>query len=204
MLTNLLPTITFVLISTFSPGPSNISSAAMGVLHGYRKTVPFLLGLVVGFLCLMSLSAWASTSVLRLFPVLQPILQYVGAAYIIYLAYGMLKASYNFASKSVNDDGDLQPLGFTNGFVLQVLNPKLVVYGIALFSTFLVSLANQPARIAVAVSLLACVAFCATSTWAFFGTLIKSQLRYPRVQFGVNLLLALLLVYTALTLADIL
>ncbi|MCB0124534.1 MAG: LysE family translocator [Caldilineaceae bacterium] len=203
MLTNFLPTITFILIATFSPGPSNISSAVMGVLHGYRKTVPFLLGMVVGFLVLMSTCAWAATTVMRVFPALQPILQYLGAAYIIYLAYGMLKASYTFATTEHADRIE-DPLGFVQGFVLQALNPKLVVYGLALFSTFLAPLAEVPFPIALAVPLLACVAFCATSTWALFGSLIKTQLRHPWIQLGVNIMLSLLLVYTALTLVDLL
>ncbi len=203
MLTNFLPTITFILIATFSPGPSNISSAAMGVLHGYRKTLPFLLGMVAGFLVLMSTCAWAATTVMRVFPVLQPILKYVGALYIVYLAYGMLKASYTFAT---DEQGNTigEPLGFGKGFVLQALNPKLVVYGLALFATFFAPLAQQPLQIALVVPLLACVAFCATSIWTLGGTLIKTQLRQPKMQMAINVLLSLLLIYTALTLADLL
>ncbi len=202
MPTNLLPTITFILIATFSPGPSNISSAVMGMLHGYRKTLPFLLGMVIGFLFLMSACAWASTTVLRVFPVLQPILKYAGAAYIVYLAYGMVKASYTFIT---DEQGDAtgEPLGFVKGFALQALNPKLVVYGLALFSTFFAPLAARPLQITLIVPLLACVAFCATSTWTLGGTLIKTQLRHPKVQLAVNLAFSLLLLYTAFTLADL-
>ena len=201
MPTTLLPTITFILISTFSPGPSNISSAAMGVLHGYRKTLPFLLGMVVGFLLLMSTCAWASATVLHVFPALQPILRYIGATYIIYLAYGMLKASYTFAA----EEGEkTEPLGFGKGFMLQALNPKLVVYGLTLFSAFFAPLADQPLQIALVVPVLATVAFCATSTWTLGGTLIKHQLRHPQIQLGVNIVLSLLLVYTALKVADLL
>lgn len=198
MSTHLLPTITFILISTFSPGPTNIASAAMGVLHGYRKTLPFMLGMVAGFLCLMSLCAWAATAVLHFFPPLQPILQVVGAGYIVYLAFGMLKASYTFTMVHPEQP----PMHFGNGFVLQVLNPKLVIYGLALFSTFLAPLA--PAHVVLVVLLLAVLAFVATSVWALGGALIKAQLRHPRVQLVVNLLLALALVYTALTVAGLL
>lgn len=173
----------------------------MGVLHGYRKTLPFLLGMVVGFLLLMSACAWASATVLRVFPALQRVLRYAGAAYIVYLAYGMLKASYTFATE---ESEKAEPLGFGNGFVLQALNPKLVVYGLALFSTFFAPLADQPLQIALVVPLLATVAFCATSTWTLGGTLIKHQLRHPKIQLGVNIVLSLLLVYTALKVADLL
>ena len=42
MIGDLIPLISFVVVTTFTPGPNNISSASMGVLHGYRKTLNFL------------------------------------------------------------------------------------------------------------------------------------------------------------------
>ena len=71
---NLLPLVSFVLITTFTPGPSNISSASMGVLHGYKKTLNYLVGLAAGFFCVMLLSGWISTTLLSLFPALEPAL----------------------------------------------------------------------------------------------------------------------------------
>jgi cysteine/O-acetylserine efflux protein len=50
------------------------------------------------------------------------------------------------------------------------------------------------------VSFLAVVAFCATSTWALFGTAIKTHLRHPRLKTAVNIILSLSLVYTAISL----
>src|SRR5512134_2940622 len=100
MTVNLFPLISFVLISTFTPGPSNISSASMGVLHGYKKTLNFLLGLAAGFFIIMLLSGWISAALLRTFPSLETALRYVGAGYILYLAFAILKASYTFDSQS--------------------------------------------------------------------------------------------------------
>lgn len=44
---------------------------------------------------------------------------------------------------------------------------------------------------------LAAVAFCAISTWALFGWAIKTRLRQPKIRRLVNMVLSLLLVYTA-------
>ncbi|MQC26597.1 MAG: hypothetical protein DWG76_03995 [Chloroflexi bacterium] len=122
-----MPLITFVVISVFTPGPNNISAAAMGVLHGYRATFKYLIGIVIGFFFMILVSAWVSASLLSVFPSLQSTLRYVGAAYILYLAYATFKASYGF------DDHETKPLGFTNGLLLQLLNPKLIVFGLTLF-----------------------------------------------------------------------
>src|SRR5829696_7103366 len=106
MPTDFLPALSFILISTFTPGPNNISSATMGALHGFRNTVNYLLGIMVGFLLVMFICAVGSSWVLHLFPGIEALLRYIGAAYTLYLAYGVLKASYSFEGESA------KPLGF--------------------------------------------------------------------------------------------
>ena len=198
MTTNLIPMISYVLISSFTPGPSNISSASMAVLHGYKNTLRYQAGLAFGVLILMLLSGWLSTTLLSLFPALEPILRYVGAGYILYLAFGILKATYTFTAK------DAKPLGFVHGLMLQILNPKLIVYAFTLFSAFLSSITTSFLPLILACALLAAVSFCSTSTWALFGTAIKKYLHNPRLTTIVNIILSLLLVYTAITLVGIL
>jgi cysteine/O-acetylserine efflux protein len=195
---DLLPLLSFVLISTFTPGPSNIASASMGVLHGYKQTLNYQVGLAAGVFFVMLVSGWVSAALLQIIPALEPALRYIGAAYMLYLAFGILKASYIFADK------DIKPLGFAHGVMLQVLNPKLYFYAFTLFSAFLASTTGNPALLAVVATLLAAVAFGATSTWALFGAAIKTYLRQPRVKTVINILLALLLVYAALELAGML
>ncbi len=38
--------ISFVAVTTYTPGPNNISAASMGVLYGYKRTLPYMLGMV--------------------------------------------------------------------------------------------------------------------------------------------------------------
>jgi cysteine/O-acetylserine efflux protein len=190
--------ISFVLISSFTPGPSNISSASMAVLHGYKKTLKYQAGLAAGVFLLMLLSGWLSTTLLRIFPGFEPIMRYAGAVYILYLAFRMLKASYTFHEK------DTKPLGFLHGFILQILNPKLFFYAFTLFSAFLATMTKSIISLLLVVTLLAGVAFCAASTWALCGTAIKTHLQHPRLKTVINILLSLSLVYTAVSLTGIL
>jgi cysteine/O-acetylserine efflux protein len=196
MSTSLFPLISYVLVSTFTPGPSNISSASLAVLYGYKKTFRYQIGLAMGVFFLMLLSGWLSATLLRLFPILEPIMRYVGAVYILYLAFGILKASYTFTEEVV------KPLGFLHGLMLQIFNPKLIIYAFTLFSAFLVPITNNLVLL-LAVILLAVVSFCATSTWAFFGTAIKTYLHNPRLKTAINISLSLLLVFTAISLIGI-
>jgi cysteine/O-acetylserine efflux protein len=194
---NLFSVILYVLISTFTPGPSNISSASMAILHGYKNSLKYQAGLASGVFLLMFISGLFSAALLKIFPALEPILRYVGAAYILYLAIGILKASYNFT------ESDVKSLEFTQGVMLNILNPKLYVYTFTLFSTFLVSAnKNIPALIVITL-ILAGVSFCATSVWALSGSSIKTRLRSPRLQMAVNIILSVFLVYAAVSLTGI-
>ena len=197
MTTSLFSIISYVLISSFTPGPSNISTASMAVLHGYKNTLKYQLGLALGVFMLMFLSGLLSVTLLSIFPALEPILRYIGAGYILYLAFGILKASYTFAEK------DAKPLGFVHGLMLQILNPKLVVYAFSLFSLFLASITKSFIPLALICVLLAVTSFCATSVWALFGTAIKAYLHNPRLKAIVNIILSLSLVYTAIAIVGL-
>ncbi len=198
MTTSLFSIISYVLISSFTPGPSNISSASMAVMHGYRKTIRFQTGLAAGVFVLMILSGWFSKALLNIFPSFEPLMRYIGAAYILYLAFGILKASYSFTAENT------KPLGMANGFMLQILNPKLMVYAFTLFSAFLASITPNFAFLIVAAFLLAATSFCATSVWALFGTAIQRSLHTPRMKTVVNMILSLSLIYTAISLMGLL
>ena len=197
MTISLLPVISYILISSFTPGPSNISSASLAVLYGYKNTLRYQAGLAAGVFLLMFLSGVLSTTLTTHFPALEPIMRYAGALYILYLAFGILKASYTFS------EAESKPLGFLHGLTLQLLNPKLFIYAFTLFSAFLVTTSKNIIPLLGVVTLLALVAFCATSTWALFGTVIKTHLHNPRLKTVINIILSLTLVYTAISLTGI-
>lgn len=192
-----IPALSYALISTFTPGPANISSTSVALLHGYKNSLPFQLGLALGVFLEMFIIGGISATLVHLFPAIEPILRYIGAAYILYLAYGIFKASYTFNTSNET------PFGFFRGLLLQLLNPKLIVYAFTLFSAFLASVTENIALLFFAALILATISFTSTSLWAFFGTTIKTYLKNPRVATIVNILLALSLVYTAIAITGL-
>ena len=192
-----IPLVSFVMVTTFTPGPNNISSASMGVLYGYRDTVEYLAGITVGFFFIMLLCAYVSSTLLNLIPSVEPVLRIIGAAYILWLAIGTARASYAFK------DAGQPPMGFKKGFFLQTFNPKVAVYGLTLYSTFLSPAADNLIVLTVFAMLFALTAFCSTSTWALCGAAIRTHLHQPKVRLLVNAVLILLLIYTAIDLSGI-
>jgi cysteine/O-acetylserine efflux protein len=169
----------------------------MGLLYGYRNSVEYLTGITAGFFFIMLLCAYASSTLLRLMPSVVPVLRIIGAAYILWLAINTARASYAF------NGADQPPMGFKKGFLLQTLNPKVAVYGLTIYSTFLSSAADNLLALTLFALLFALAAFCATSTWTLCGAAIKKHLHQPRVRVRVNAVLVLLLVYTAIDLSGI-
>jgi cysteine/O-acetylserine efflux protein len=194
---NFVACLSFVLITTFTPGPNNISSASMGVLYGYRRTLKYLLGIVIGFCFVMLLCGWISTALLRVFPSFETALRVIGAGYILWLAFETLRTSYTFR------ESDQALMGFGRGLLLQVLNAKAIVYGLTLYSTFLAPITDSLALLVLSALLLAAINFCSVSTWTLFGSAIRTVLHQVRIRQFVNLVLSLLLVYTAIELSGL-
>ncbi|PJF29727.1 MAG: lysine transporter LysE [Phototrophicales bacterium] len=190
--------IIFVIVTTFTPGPNNISSSSLGVIYGYRKTVPYMLGIALGFFMTMFVTGVISHTLYHIIPSVEGVMRIIGAGYILWLAYKTLKLSYDFA-----DDTTLK-IGLRDGLLLQLFNVKVWLYGLALYTTFLAGITGNIVLLTISAIFLAGVAFTSTSSWALFGSATKQMLRHPRLQQGVNVILALLLVYNAIDLSGIL
>lgn len=193
----MIPLITFVMVTTFTPGPNNISSASMGMLYGYKKALNYLIGIAAGFFVVMIVCAYLSSALLTFLPVAQGYLRWIGAGYILWLAGSILRSSYSFSESNGKANA------FTKGFVLQLFNPKVAVYGLTLFSTFLATVSSRMDYLIFLAAIFSLTAFAATSTWALCGAAIKNKLKNDAFRKVINTFLSLLLVYTALELSGI-
>ena len=192
--------IPFVFITTFTPGPNNIACTSMAINFGLKKSMSFLYGIFFGFVSILLLTGFFSNIILKTIPELEPIMRWIGAAYILYLAYSILKADYSFQQ----NNQQMQPLSFSHGFLLQFLNPKGIIYALTLYSAFLYSIIDIPRFIVLFAFILSSIGFLSLLLWASFGTLISRFLYQDKVRKKLNLLLALLLAYTAVKLTGFL
>lgn len=172
----------------------------MGLLYGYRRTLAYLLGITIGFLGLMLVCAFVASTLVTAFPAFETVLRYAGTAYILWLAYEIATVDDVFDGHNAALQAQV---GFPRGLLLQALNPKAIVFGMTQYATFLIVLAGRPVWLALSALMLAVVTFCAVSTWTLCGSGIRRFLTNVRVQRGVNTILALLLVYTALDILGI-
>ena len=191
----------FTFITVYTPGPANITSTSLGVRFGIKGTTGFLYGSGIGFALTSLLGGLLSNLLLTIIPSIELVMRLIGGVYILYLAYKMLQLDYSFTQD--NEKVSRQGFGFKYGFIIQLLNIKSIIFIITLFTTFLNPLLGKPVLIFVSAIILGTVGMGANFLWASLGAVISSFLSQERIKKIVNLLLALLLVYTAVKLSGI-
>ena len=82
----LIAFVMFAVVMFFTPGPNNVMLLSSGLTYGFRRTVPHIAGITVGFAFMIGVVGIGLGTVFIAYPVLQMILKYAGAAYLIYLA----------------------------------------------------------------------------------------------------------------------
>jgi len=120
------------------------------------------------------------------------VLSYVGSLYIFYLAYHTFKSGYSFT------EGVGKPLGFVRGFILQIVNPKVIILGLTVYTTFLLPMPHTWYNLIISAVGFTMMSFTAVSTWAKFGSLIGETMQNERTRKIINTVLALSLCYVAI------
>ena len=183
--------VSYVLITTFTPGPNNIMSLANACKYGLRRTMRFTLGVCAGFFLIIGLSMAFTIVLYRVIPQVKPVMTVIGAAYILWLAYKTV-------TTSPHDDGAAGQSTFASGMLLQFLNPKAILYGLTAASTFIIPhFRSVPVLVAFAAAM-AAVSLVATSSWALFGSVFERFMAEHHRVFGW--VMGALLIYCAVSL----
>ena len=123
----------FMLATSCSPGPNNIVASYSGFNFGIIKTFPHMLGVIFGFTIMVCVLNFGLVNIFKIYPLIQEILKVSGSIFLIYLAY---KISFSSSLKEKEKDS---PLKFIETFFFQFLNPKGVIVGIIIISTYVES-----------------------------------------------------------------
>ncbi|HPJ03446.1 MAG TPA: LysE family transporter [Candidatus Limiplasma sp.] len=189
---NWLSFIPYALITTFTPGPNNIMALSIATQNGVKRTLPFNAGVWAGFSVVIQLCALLSATLYAILPSIKTPMLFIGAAYLLYLAWKTWKSTGIHEQKTAGS-------GFLTGFLMQFINPKGIVYGIVSMETFVLPYYHDQYLMVVLLGLfMATLGFISTTCWATFGSLFK--LLFSKYRKTVNAVLALLLVYCAVSL----
>ena len=192
ILFNCVSFLTYATITAATPGPNNIMSMSNGSRKGFRRALPFNLGIWAGFSAVTLLCTVFCSLLSLLIPKIQLPMRILGAAYLLYLAWATFRSSGDIQENHSRD-------GFLPGLILQFINPKIYIYCIMSLEAYILpSFNGQWLPLLGFAMLLSCIGFVFTLCWSAFGSLFRGLFaRHGKI---VNTVMALLLAYCAVSL----
>jgi threonine/homoserine/homoserine lactone efflux protein len=171
-----------------SPGPATLSLAAAGAAFGARKVVAYLVGIVVGMVAVMAITASGVVGLLLALPGVAPVVTAVAAIYFVWLAWRIATAP-----PLSDQHAERRAPSFAGGFALSLINPKGYAAMAALFSSFMLLPDRLSADAAAKIAVLTVVITAVNVLWLLSGTILTGMFRDPRTNRIVNVLFAVLL-----------
>jgi threonine/homoserine/homoserine lactone efflux protein len=164
----------YALVTSITPGPSNLMLLASGVNFGFMRTLPQVFGITLGFAALLLAVGLGLGAILAAFPTLHVVLRLAGGAYLLLLAWRI------GTSRALGRPGeaDARPLTLVEAAAFQWVNPKAW----AVAATAMAVHAGGAAPVASAA--LAALAFAlvnlpSIAVWASCGVCLRGLLADP-------------------------
>ncbi len=160
----------------YTPGPANLYALSCTFKYGRRAALRMWWGLVAGFsvalwvvaACCGALGTSLGASVVYV--------RYIGAAYILWLAWGIARSGGALRESSRTT------CSFLSGFVVQLANAKIILFNITMFGTFVTTRGNRPLDYLLVGALLYLAGPGANLVWLFGGALLRAwYLRHARL-----------------------
>ena len=182
----------FVMYAT--PGPNNSILTASGIKFGFIRSIPNIIGISSGHGAQLALVCFGLGSLFTQFPILLEVLKYIGACYLLYLAWKMF-GSLNI---SITDEKS-SPLKYYEAILFQFVNPKAWVICITAVSLFYPEKENLIIGTLFLVIMSTIINLPSISMWAFGGSVIRHYLSNEKLKKIIEWLLAILLFGTAIS-----
>tara|TARA_R110002153_G_scaffold219770_1_gene372278 strand:- start:3451 stop:4071 length:621 start_codon:yes stop_codon:yes gene_type:complete len=130
-------------IATFalalSPGPDNIFVLIQSITNGRKFGLAVVAGLMTGCLVHTTLLAFGISAVIKNNPTIFTLIKIFGAVYLVYLAISVYRGGNSISIETENKQVKSISSLFRQGFIMNVLNPKVTIFFLAFFPGFLFS-----------------------------------------------------------------
>jgi threonine/homoserine/homoserine lactone efflux protein len=184
----LIAFIVFAAVMYFTPGPNNIMVLSSGLTFGFRPTIPHIAGITFGCAFMVAAVGVGFGAIFIAYPLLQTVLKYAGAAYLVYLAATIALSE----PVKPGEDTGRRPMTFWGAALFQWVNVKGWVMVIGTITAY-AGIASFPWNIAIQVVLCLLLGVVSTSIWTLSGSSLRSLMTSPRAVRVFNLAMAALL-----------
>ena len=150
----------------FTPGPNNAVASYSAFNFGFKKTIPLIMGVGLGYTTLVILINFVLISIFKTYPIIQEIIKILGTVFLVYLAYKIATSSASNNEKKIN------PVTFYDTFVFQFINPKGVMAATTLISKF-VDQDNYISTSVMVIIVCSLTAFSSITAWTLLGKFLR-------------------------------
>ncbi|VWX34616.1 LysE family translocator [Exiguobacterium oxidotolerans] len=188
---NAVAFLSYVIITSITPGPSNLLMMNESRHFGFLGAWKFNGGILTGFAVLGLLSAAFTTGLDQALPVLEPYLKWAGVLYLMYLAW---KIGFSTSGPSSEPVGQAT---FLSGFVFQMINVKSILFFLTVLSAFILPESGSTTQTILYLIYTIVLGWAALLLWSAFGSLFSRLFtRFDRI---FRFTMSALLIYSAVT-----
>ena len=191
-----LPLLLFACAGSLTPGPNNIMLAASGVNFGFRRTLPHMIGICIGFPLMFLAVGLGISRIFEEAPAVHFALKFMGSVYLLWLAWRVATAEP--ISSTNSDETRSRPISLIQAAAFQWVNPKawfLVLGAISAYTKIDEALLPQVVSITL---IFAIVCVFSVMVWTMLGVGIAQALTKPRSRRIFNLTMATALAVSVL------
>jgi threonine/homoserine/homoserine lactone efflux protein len=150
----------------FTPGPNNAVASYSAFNFGFKKTIPLIMGVGLGYTTLVILINFVLISIFKTYPIIQEIIRILGTVFLVYLAYKIA------TSNASNNEKKTNPVTFYDTFVFQFINPKGIMAATTLISKF-VDQDNYISTSVMVIIVCSLTAFSSITAWTLLGKFLR-------------------------------
>ncbi|MGJ8626167.1 MAG: LysE family translocator [Sulfitobacter sp.] len=162
----------FAFVSSATPGPNNLMLMASGANYGFRRTIPHMFGISLGFLVLMLLAGIGLVRVFDTYPVSHTILKGLSVIYMVYLAWKIATAA-PVKERSASST----PMTFLQAAAFQWVNPKAWAMALTAITVYVAD--GGGIILMLAAFVFACVNLPSITVWTVMGQQMARILTNP-------------------------
>ncbi len=176
----------FAFVTSITPGPNNLMLMASGANFGFRRTIPHMMGVGLGFVFMVVMIGAGLAQVFDAYPQSYQALKAVSVAYLLYLAWKIATAAPPGEAEKAG-----KPMTFVQAALFQWVNPK--AWAMALTAVSVYAPSQSFAAIALVAVVFGAINLPSVSSWTVLGQQMRRLLANPVHLRAFNILMAILL-----------
>ena len=177
----------FAFVTSITPGPNNLMLMTSGANFGFRRTIPHMLGVGLGFVFMVVLVGIGLVKIFEIYPVSGIILKVASVSYMFYLAWKIARSAPPTDAENVGT-----PITFIQAALFQWVNPKAWAMALTAISVYAPSQSFM--NILFVAVVFGAVNLPSVGSWTLLGQQMRRFLDRPSRLRTFNYLMAFLLV----------